>query len=69
MHDPQTSDSDNSSITDGVEDDETSVPDPGNGNVTSAQVYTQVMYTPWKVFKQSPHHINGSRNEPAEHGN
>ena len=67
-HDPQTSDSDNSSIGDGVEDDESSVPDPGNGNVTSA-TGAQVMDTPWKIFfKQSPHDITGSRSERAEDG-
>ena len=64
-HDPQTSDSDNSSIGDGVEDDESSVPDPGNTSVTGAQV----MDTPWKIFfKQSPHDITGSRNERTEDG-
>ena len=64
-HDPQTSDSDNSSIEDGVEDDEGSVPDPGNTLARGAQV----MDTPWKIFfKQSPHDITGSRNERAEDG-
>ena len=67
-HDPQTSDSDNSSIGDGVEDDDSSVPDPGNTNVTSA-TGAQVMDTPWKIFfKQSPHDITGSRNERVEDG-
>jgi hypothetical protein len=64
-HDPQTSDSDNSSIGDGAEDDESSVPDPGNTLATGAEV----METPWKIFfKQSPHDITGSRNERAEDG-
>ena len=66
-HNPQTSDSDNRSIGDGVEEDESSVPDPGNGNVTSV-TGTQVMDTPWKIFfQQSPHDITGSRSEREEH--
>ena len=66
-HDPQTSGSDHSSVGDGLEDDDSSVPDPRNGNVPSVSS-TSVMNTPWKIFfQQTPHDITGSSSERAEH--